>query len=167
MVVRVGLLTGARNRDLLVTLTPFLAAMVVAGAVPVVFLARRAARDGGAPNLSNPFQLKSALKFALLFAAVLLVVEAAKRQFGSWGLIVAAVLAGLVDVDAITLALAGSGLPPEEAGGGIGLAVLSNTMAKAGYAAWFGNGEFRKIVLLILGTSFAAGVVLLVVHALA
>jgi uncharacterized membrane protein (DUF4010 family) len=164
MAVRVGVLAGITNRTLLPRLLPFLGIVVVAGAIPVVWLALRSRQGGEPPELKNPFELKTAIKFALLYAAVLLVVEAAKRQFGSWGLIAAAALAGLTDVDAITLALATQGtLPPEQAAGGIALATLSNTAAKAGYAAWFGRGRFRTSMLVILGAAFAAGIVALMV----
>jgi uncharacterized membrane protein (DUF4010 family) len=164
MAVRVGVLTGVSNRALLLKLLVFLGVVIVAGAIPVAWLALRSRSSGKPPDMKNPFDLKTALKFGLLYAIVLLVVEAAKRQFGSWGLIVAAALAGLADVDAITLALATQGsLLPEQAAGGIALATLSNTAAKAGYASWFGRGRFRTSMLVILGAAFAAGAIALMI----
>ncbi|MBI4503154.1 MAG: MgtC/SapB family protein [Gemmatimonadetes bacterium] len=159
MVLRVAVLAWISNQDVTLLLAPFLATVALAGTVVIAILARRGTGGEKAPDLSNPFQLKTALKFALLYAAVLLVVEGAKREFGSWGLMAAAVLTGLTDVDAITLALAGSAsLPAEQAAGGIALAALSNTLAKSGYAVWLGKGPFRRAMLFILGTAFVAGV---------
>jgi uncharacterized membrane protein (DUF4010 family) len=58
---------------------------------------------------------------------------------------------------------AGGGLTVETAAGGIAVAVLANTAAKAGYAAWRGAPEYRKGVALILGASFVAGVIAILV----
>lgn len=164
MVFRVAVLAGIANREVVRMLIPVLLIMTVAGAVAIGILARQRKPGGKGPDLTNPFQLKTAIQFALVYALVLLVVEAAKREFGSWGLIAAAALAGLADVDAITLALAGSAtLPAEQAAGGIALAALSNTLAKATYATWLGRGRFRRATLLILGSAFLAGTIALLV----
>jgi len=72
-------------------------------------------------------------------------------------------------VDAITLSLSGMsarGMPPEIAAGGIAAAVLANTAAKAGYAAWRGSAEYRRGVGVILGLSFAAGSIVMIVMSL-
>ena len=57
-------------------------------------------------------------------------------------------------------------MPVEVAAGGIAVAVLANTAAKACYAAWRGSDDYRKGVVLILGASFAAGLVTMVVSGL-
>lgn len=75
-------------------------------------------------------------------------------------------LAGLTDVDAITLSLGSlsrTELDPRLAATGIALAALSNTAAKAAYAAWLGTGLFRRAMLEVLGTAFVAGAVALAV----
>ena len=56
--------------------------------------------------LRNPFSLTSAAKFAVLFAAVLLLVKLAQFYLPGGGVYVLAALAGLTDVDAITLSMA-------------------------------------------------------------
>jgi uncharacterized membrane protein (DUF4010 family) len=73
---------------------------------------------------------------------------------------VLAAVAGLTDVDAITLALATASrdaTAPATAGWAIALAVLSNTIAKAGYASWFGGPGFRRGTLVVLGAALIAG----------
>lgn len=170
MLIRIAALTLVAAPRLLGGLGPFLGATALGGAAAMALLARRARADGGAiPALANPFELKGALRFAAIYAVVLLVVEGAGRLVGTWGIVVAAVLAGLTDVDAITLSLAtasAGGVDPATATAGIALAALSNTVAKAAYAAWLGTGAFRRGMVLILGAAFAAGVVTLAVVSL-
>lgn len=165
MLVRVGILTGVANRDLLVPLAPFLGVSIAAGALALLLLVRNSAPTAAAePQVANPFRLVEAIKFAALYALVLLVVEAAGRFLGAWGVVAAAVLAGLTDVDAITLSLAtgdGGGLAPRAVGATIAVAALSNTAAKAAYAAWLGAPAFRASLLKILGAAFLAGAALL------
>ena len=90
---------------------------------------------------------------------------AARHYLGTWGILVASLLAGFVDVDAITLSLSGMsarGMPVETAAGGIAVAVLANTAAKAGYAAWRGSSDYKRGVALILGASFVAGLIAMI-----
>jgi uncharacterized membrane protein (DUF4010 family) len=170
MLARVGILTAVVNSTLLTPLGPFLGLSIAAGAFGLIVLLRRApvAQDQ-APQVTNPFRLAEAVKFAAVYAVVLFAVEGAGRYLGTWGIVAAAVLAGLTDVDAITLSLAaaaGSTLPPAGAAAAIGVAALSNTVAKAGYAVWLGTPEFRRAMLLVLGAAFAAGATTLAVTTL-
>jgi uncharacterized membrane protein (DUF4010 family) len=166
MLVRVGVLTAVANPGLLTRLGPFLGLSVAGGALALILLLRRAPLAGDqSPQVTNPFRLSEALKFAAVYAIVLLVVEGASRYLGTWGVVVAAVLAGLTDVDAITLSLAGAvgaTLPPGAAAAAIAIAALSNTMAKAAYAVWLGSPAFRRAMLPVLGAAFAAGAAALV-----
>jgi uncharacterized membrane protein (DUF4010 family) len=167
MLARVGLLTAIVNVALLTVLGPFIGLSIAAGALALIVLLRRApvAQDQ-APQVTNPFRLAEALKFAALYGVVLLAVEGASRYLGTWGIVAAAVLAGLTDVDAITLSLAaaaGSTLPPAGAAAAIGVGALSNTVAKAGYAVWLGAPAFRRAMGLVLGAAFVAGATTLAV----
>jgi uncharacterized membrane protein (DUF4010 family) len=130
----------------------------------MLVVARRTPGSESAPAVANPFQIKSALKFGVIFAVVLLVVEAAKRYFGAWGVFIAAALAGLTDVDAITLAVAGSeSVSAKEAAAAVAVATLSNTLAKLGYALWLGDQRFRRVMVVTLGAALLAGLATLVV----
>ena len=166
MLVRVAVLVAIAGPRVLPRFWPFLAAALVGGILAIVFLLRRArAAPAEESGLKNPFRLMEALRFAAIFALVLLAVEAARHYLGNWGILVASILAGFVDVDAITLSLSGMsgrGMPVEIAGGGIAVAVLANTAAKAGYAAWRGSSEYRKGIVIILGASFAVGLVAMI-----
>lgn len=57
-------------------------------------------------NISNPFSLTAAAKFAALFAVVLVAVKIAQETFPPSGTYAVAAVAGLTDVDGITLSMA-------------------------------------------------------------
>ena len=166
MLIRIAALTAVAGPTALPSLAPFLGAALVGGLVAIAFLARRMKSKASLESgLANPFQLREAIRFGAIFGIVLLVVEAARRYAGSWGIPAASILAGFVDVDAITLSLSsmsGHGLPIGTAAGGIALAALANTVTKTGYAALRGSPDYRKGVALILGASFASGVIAMV-----
>ena len=81
---------------------------------------------------------------------------------GDTGLYLAAGIAGLTDVDAITLAMAdltrsdGSNL--NIASRAIVIAVLANTFVKSSMAASLGSIKLRRITLPLSGELFAAGI---------
>jgi len=166
MLIRVAVLAALAGPEVLPSLWPFLAAAAAGAILAIVLLARRARyTPSEGSGLDNPFRLQEALRFGAVFAAILLVVEAARHWLGGWGVLAASVLAGLVDVDAITLSLSGMtahGMAPATAAGGIAAAVLANSVSKAGYAAWRGSPEYRRGVGVILGLSFAAGLVVMI-----
>lgn len=92
--------------------------------------------------LKNPFSLWSASKFGLLFAVVLLLVELARKSFSASGVLYVAVLAGLTDVDAITLSMSDFGKDPERLGlaaQAVVAAVWANTLVKAGLTVALGS----------------------------
>jgi uncharacterized membrane protein (DUF4010 family) len=100
--------------------------------------------------LRNPFSLRAALQFALLFAVVLLAVKLMQTFQPGRGVYLVAALAGLPDVDAITLSMA------EQVRGDMSLttamrAVLvgaaANTLLKAALVAGLGTAALRRRVL--------------------
>jgi uncharacterized membrane protein (DUF4010 family) len=58
------------------------------------------------PQQKNPTELKSAIVFAVLFAAVLMALSATQTYIGGQSLYAVAILSGLTDMDAITLSAA-------------------------------------------------------------
>lgn len=86
------------------------------------------------PGIRNPAELRSALLFGALFAAFLLLVEAAREFLGSGALVVTAALAGSSHLDAATLSVAQQlerGLDPGVAGVAVTLALVANVLVKA------------------------------------
>jgi uncharacterized membrane protein (DUF4010 family) len=128
-----------------------------------LFLRRARAQAPAAAGevaLKNPFSLTSAAKFGLLFAAVLLVVAAVERYLPGRGYYLVAALAGLTDVDAITLSmaeLAREGLDAKVAATAILLAAMSNTVVKAIMALSSGGWEFGKRTMIGFGAMLIAG----------
>ncbi|MDP2340889.1 MAG: MgtC/SapB family protein [Deltaproteobacteria bacterium] len=145
-----------------------MAAMGVVGVVQVLVLARQSRGEGekgptGDVILKNPFELKSAVIFGFLFAAVTLISKAARASLGDAALYGAAIVAGATDVDAITLStasLARDGLPLAVGATAIVLASIANTAVKAGIAFFSGGRSFGKRVgLAYLLMAVAGGVV--------
>ncbi|MCP4870295.1 MAG: MgtC/SapB family protein [Proteobacteria bacterium] len=173
MGVRVLVEVAVVEPSLLRMLTvPVLAATVPVAAVAGLQLRAVQASNGSEepvrPQLNNPFSLWFGIRFAALFAAVLLAVRLAEVYASSSGVLAVAALAGATDVDAITLSLAqsaGTDLTPLIASVGILLAVIANTAVKLGIAAMLGGPRFRRVVATAAAASVlgaAAGIGVLV-----
>jgi uncharacterized membrane protein (DUF4010 family) len=122
---------------------------------------RMAAERGEVKAGQNPFELDEAIKFGLLFGAVVFVAKAAQVYLGEAGLYLAAGIAGLTDVDAITLAMADLARNDAQslnvAARAIVIAALANTLVKSGLAAGLGSPELRRLTLPVSGLLFGAG----------
>jgi uncharacterized membrane protein (DUF4010 family) len=74
--------------------------------IPSSILWYRVRREPSAmPEQGNPSELKSAILFGVMYAAVLLALAAVKRYVGDQGLYAVSCLSGLTDMDAITLSV--------------------------------------------------------------
>jgi uncharacterized membrane protein (DUF4010 family) len=169
MGVRILVLAGFIHAPLLV---PLLLPFGVMGAVTllaVALLLRRGRHleptPAGPIGLKNPFSLTSAIKFGLLFAVVLLVVAAARRYLPGQGYYVVAALAGLTDVDAITLSMAAlardGGTDPLTATGTMVVAALANTLVKCGIIVALASRRLRLWVLSVTAAIVTAGLLAL------
>ncbi len=121
---------------------------------------KQAGGRGSVRSGSNPFELGEAIKFGLLFGLVSVVARAAQQGFGAAGLYAAGFLAGLTDVDAISLSMANLALSDPASSVAatrtVLLAVLSNTLVKASMAVGLGSPSLRRS-LLGPGLLLAAG----------
>ena len=111
--------------------------------------------------LKNPFSLIAASKFGLLFAVVLVAVELTRRSFHGAGLIVVSALAGLTDVDAITLSMTRLGQDHSQitiALTAIVAGTLANTVTKCGMALVLGSTALRRRVLPTSAAVLAIGI---------
>lgn len=157
MFVRVVIAVAFVNMDLAsVVLAPFLAMAAVTALLAGWFHWRgsRTACAGAEARpevpLRNPFSLWEASKFGLLFAVVLLVVQLTERYLHGEGLYVVAAIAGLTDVDAITLSMADYARLGGDAAlavGAIMVAALSNTVVKCGLVMTLGGPALRARLL--------------------
>ncbi|MDQ3262676.1 MAG: MgtC/SapB family protein [Myxococcota bacterium] len=174
MFVRVLVAVGVVHPALLSDLWLPMAVMAVAGGGAALVLWRRAKKAAHMQpeqvDFKNPFELGSALKFAAIFAVVLLLSKAATTWFGTGATYLTAVLAGATDVDAITLSLAGLArgeLTPSVAVTGILLASASNTLVKGGMAVVVGGWSFGRRVVIAFGVMIALGGLTLIVERMA
>jgi uncharacterized membrane protein (DUF4010 family) len=158
---------GVMRPQLLGAVAPALGVMVLGGLAGCAILWWRV--EAGehdeaetAPRFSNPFSLPQAIRLGALYVAVRFVAAAAYAWLGQAGLFASAGLAGLSDVDAITISVArmhASGLDSGAAAMAIALAGASNTLAKAALALGLGGRRVGLPVVLVLLPTAVAGVV--------
>jgi uncharacterized membrane protein (DUF4010 family) len=158
ILVEIAAVARARFLDL----APPLAAMLgVAALVSVAAWLAGRDQDEEPPEPENPAELKPALVFGALYAAILLAVAFARHRFGTAGLYTVAGLSGLTDVDAITLSTSrlvhGSRLDPETGWRAILLASLSNLVFKGGIVAVLGSRALLARVALLFGAVLLGG----------
>lgn len=148
------------------TVAPPLAAvfllMLVLGTVTYFF---KGDNEDKMPEQGNPAQLKTALVFGLIYAAVTLATAFAQDKLGSSGLYVVAVISGLTDVDAITLSTSRlmhlGNLELQTGWRTILLAALSNIAFKAGLVGVLGSRAVFGRVALLFGIVLAGGLLVL------
>jgi uncharacterized membrane protein (DUF4010 family) len=166
MLARVAVLSAVVWRDLLGAAWPALLAMGTLNVAAVLWLHRgsRASATAEVATGTNPFQLSNAVRFGLLFGVVLFAARAAEHWLGSQGVLIAGALAGLTDVDAITLSMGQlAQRDPGQVGlaaDAVALAAVSNTLVKGGIAAGAGSIGLRRIVLPIALAIAVAGAAL-------
>jgi uncharacterized membrane protein (DUF4010 family) len=158
MLGRVLLVAGTLNASLLLPLAiPLGAALLVfLTAAGVLLLRPRADAAGTVLTLQNPLELAVSLKLAGFIAVTMLLAKLINRYSGEAGLYLLAASSGLADVDALTLSFARmseTSLPLQTATIGIGIAVIANTLSKAGMAAFLGA---PRLGLIVGGVSLAA-----------
>ena len=134
----------------------------VLGAIALAILATRQPINLSESTqlLHNPFEIGPAIRFALLLTAIVFLVEAGRRYLGDAGVLVIAAISGLTDVDAITLSLSKAALRDLDAQTaviGIGLAVISNSLVKAGLIILVGGKELALRCVPIMLAGLAAG----------
>lgn len=156
------LLSPAIGREVL----PLLSVPMAAGLVAILLLRRRPTEPATASGPGNPLRLLSALQLAAAFQVVLYAVDAARRAFGSQGLLLSSALAGLADVDALLYSmykLGQASTGPDLAARALAVGVLANTLLKLALAVTVGTGSFRRLAgagLLALCAASVAGLVL-------
>ncbi|RLC70639.1 MAG: MgtC/SapB family protein [Chloroflexi bacterium] len=120
--------------------------------------------EQGEVAVSNPFELGPAIKFGLLFAVILFISKAAQAYLGNAGVYLSSIVAGLTDVDAITLSMtrlaSEATISHVTAARAIVLAAMSNTAVKAGIVATMGASSLRRHVLPTFAVILITGVVI-------
>ena len=145
-------------------LVPF-GAMTIATLAAAALCLRRSRSEeppAGEVALKNPFSLRAAIKFGLLFAAVLVAVAAVQRYLPGRGYYLVAALAGLADVDAITLSMAGlarsGGVDVGTVVGALVVAALANTIVKCGMVVATASPGLRRSIVTVTVSIVVIGV---------
>src|SRR5208337_4547691 len=105
---RTLLIVAVVSPALAIAAVPSFAAMTIAGLVAAVVLAPASVKKSALADSTfrNPFSIRPALEFGVVFAIVMLVTRAAKHYAGYGGQMVVSAISGLVDVTAISVTLA-------------------------------------------------------------
>jgi uncharacterized membrane protein (DUF4010 family) len=163
LVVRVGIIATALQPRVGLALIPYLAPALVLGALVLVLLYRRRGpeRGGGeAEPARNPLRLGNAIRLALAFQSVVVLLPFVQRLWGSRGVLASAAVIGLTDVDALTYSMTRLSNGVELGAMAIAIGVLSNTFLKLAFSLVLGRGEFRRIAgvgLVILAAASGLG----------
>lgn len=167
MIPRVLLWTMVISPSLLKVISAPLLSMFVTGLIIAYILQRQNRHDESnlarSLEVANPLKLSTAIQFGLFFALILIIIQFAQEWFGETGVYLTSLLAGLTDVDAITLSvsrmISNSQLELNVAGIAIVLSVLSNTIAKSVIASSSGSPALRRTILIAFGIILLVGLV--------
>ncbi len=170
MAVRIAFIAGFVHAPLIWPLLLPLGAITAVTLLAAAFLLRRTRHQqptqAGEVEFRNPFSLTSAVKFGLLFAAVLLVVALVRRYSPGQGYYFVAFAAGLTDVDAITLSMAGlarnGGTDAATAANAMVIAALANTLLKCGIIVAIASTALRLRIVTVTAAILSAGLLTLV-----
>lgn len=165
--IRVGVWTALFHAPLFRSLAMYLILLLLA-ALGVTFYTHL--KDNKIPNtteyksLSKPLDLVGALVFGGIYVLILLAVSYANDYFGEQGTLISSALAGISDIDAVSISVAkltgiSISLPLAEVA--ILIACLSNTLVKLGLGYYLGSPQIRK--LLLRGYGFSGGCCLLII----
>lgn len=162
MILRVLIWTFIFNRELFERLyVAVIFVLLVALAVSITFYFRHKRREDTVTEMVNskPLDLQGALFFGLVYMVILLVVSYANEYLGEKGMLLSSAIAGLSDIDAITISVSkitGQTLSLELASNAILIATISNTFVKLGIGVWAGSMQLRKRLVVGYGIVFTA-----------
>jgi len=144
-----------------------LGAILASGLVIIFFLQRKNKIDETgferSIKVTNPLKLSTAIKLGLMFAIVLIIIEFAQDSFGTVGVYLTSVIAGLTDVDAITLSVSrlvrNAQLNLRVAGTAILIAVIMNTISKGAIVYFTGSKDLRRTVISSFAVIILTGLI--------
>ncbi len=162
MVVRVFLWVFLFNKNLLAKLALPLGILFMTAAAATIYFYIRDKKENATESklpLGKPLDMTNAVLFGALYVAILLVISYANDYLGNKGIFITSGIAGLSDVDAITISISKMSvvtISPQIAQNAILIATLANTIAKFGIALWASSKEMRKNIFIGYGAIFLA-----------
>jgi uncharacterized membrane protein (DUF4010 family) len=137
------------------------AAVMALAAVAALFLIVRDAKaPRGAVTVGSPLDLRAVAQFALALSAITVIGRLLFYFYADAGLFAFGAAAGLVDVDAVVLAIGGlttRSLEGAVAGRVILLAAVTDSVLKTAIGAAIGGGPFARSFALSTAAALAAG----------
>lgn len=162
MFLRLLFIVYILNREIIPSLIIPLGAMILSG-LGFILLMKNSPKKAPAFKFESPLAMAPALKFAAIFAVVLFVSKFSQFYYGASGIYVVAVLAGLLELNAITISIAGLSLlgvvPVNAAAIAITLAVISNSIVKIWIGYLFGSKDFAKRINLAYAAIILVGII--------
>ena len=169
MFIRVAVAVAVVNAALLWSIIAPIAAMgaatVIIAGIYYVRGRRSSSTSGQEVPLKNPFSLTAAIKFALFFTLIQLIVKLAQKHLPAQSFYAVAALAGLTDVDAITLSRAEYAREgdPRIATTSIVIAAISNTLVKCGLVFLLGARSLALRIAIATSVLLLTGATTLLV----
>jgi len=170
---RIVILVGILDRDLAWAVAAPLGVMAAVLLIATI-LSMRAVTPSSKPlamTIGDPADIPAALKFGAFLLTLAILSHYLRDSFGAAGMYVLALVAGLADVDALTLTLVRDvAHAPDDAtlrtaaATAIVLAALSNTAVKAMMAAWIGGRALAVRVAPAFAVAVLAGGAILILR---
>jgi len=165
MLARILVVISVLNRSLALSLIGPFALMAIPGvgfSLWIWFFRRPTTNEVETPQLHNPLSFSIALKFALIYAVVSLLVKAATSLEWHGSLLPLSFISGLTDLDAIALLMANSqaasSVTMSIAAKGVVVAAVGNSLMKGGMAFVLGSPAYRRPVAVVLALTMIIGV---------
>lgn len=162
VMVEISIVAPTAFREMIIPLALELGLMLV-----LVFLLyfRHRKDDNEMPEQGNPAQLKSAITFAVIYAAIRFITAMVKEEFGPDALYAVSIISGLTDVDAITLSTSRMA-ENREIGTTLAwklllIAVMSNLVFKGILASVFGGRYLGRIIGFLFGILIIGGLAII------
>ncbi|WP_337872309.1 MgtC/SapB family protein [Ignavibacterium sp.] len=167
MFLRVLLIISILNVSLVLPLfIPLVIFSLVGVAASIFFYKRNMNLNEAEIELKNPFELKSAFVFGIIFGLTIFLSKAAQVYFGDQGLFAASALAGFSSVDAITISISrlfNQSITLAVAMKAIVFATISNTVIKMFISSFWGSVILRQVVWKGLGIILIAQIIYLII----
>ncbi len=163
MFIRVLIWTFLFNQDLFISVSVPLVLIFIATLGFTFFIFqkdKKTIRPDTESTLKKPLDLKSALVFGFLYMGILLAVSYANENLGESGILISSAIAGISDIDAITISvskLTGTSLEVSISVIAVLIASLSNTLVKFGIGWYAGSSALRSHLLKGYSVSFLGG----------
>ena len=167
MLPRILLVVGVLNRPLLLLLIAPLGGAALATYLGAGLLWHRPAGDQTpvSVRVDNPFEFWLAVRFGLLLTAIMLLARLMPSWLGEQGVFLLAAIAGLGDVDAISLSMArigGADVSLQGAAIAVAIAAFANTVVKISLAFGVGrSGMAWRLAAVLAASALVAAAIFL------